>query len=148
ATAFCGLIERVGVPVSEPVLTGLKMFCGDVGYRPLDLLDVKKRRADPERFFFEELPDQTKLLIEKLFSGYQDDITRALLQLAYRDDPFPPQFVIHQTSFSPQKDLEFAIFSIDELISLSAKYSGFSVKEYRIRKGRFKHDDRIHLAPR
>jgi len=98
ARAFCELLRSNDIPVSLNFEKGLMMFCGDAGFRPLD--DNKKnigRKSDPERWFFEELPLLTRLDIENTIKKYQDEITRALLQLAYRDDPCPPDFVFHQT---------------------------------------------------
>jgi hypothetical protein len=151
AEAICNLFRRNGVNVSKDFETGFKMFCGDEGFRPVDMLGekLKTRKSDPDRWFFEELPHRTRSEIEKVFTERQDDITRILLQLAYAEDPFPPQYVLHQRHSAIKKDeIPFAIFHIDELIELSRKYNGFVLKPYLVRKGRFKGDPNTHQAPR
>lgn len=150
ATAFCELLRRNDIPVSAEFENGLKMFCGDEGYRPLDEKGATKgRKSDPERWFFEELPEKSRQDIERTISKNQAKITRVLLQLAYADDPFRPEFVFHQTKKATSiARFPVAIFSIDELVRLSGEYCSFCTREYKVRKGRFKGDPNAHLAPR
>jgi hypothetical protein len=100
ASGLCKLFRKNKIPVSKHFEIGLKRFCGDIGHRPLDSLGakLKKRKSHPERWFFEELPKKSKAAITKVFTKYQNEITRALLQHAYDNDPFPPQYVLHQRS--------------------------------------------------
>lgn len=152
ATGFSNLLRANGLKVDDNFEHGLKMFCGDKGFRPADLLSetiLKLRVSDPARFFYEELPDPMRRAIHRLFADHQEPVTRILLQKAYINDPYEPQFLIHQTrKYSSADKLEAAIFSIDQLIAYSQQHSGFSVKSYRIRKGSFKHDIFVHQAPR
>ena len=149
ASAFAELLRRNGVPFSTDAENALKMFCGDAGYRPRDLIDVAKRRSDPDRFFFEELPENGRHDIELALSKYQPEVTRILLQLAYPDDPHPPDYILHLTvKPKPGERADLAIFTVDELIDLSSRYAGFMTKDYVIRKGRFKGDPATHSAPR
>lgn len=151
ASAICGLFRKNNIPVSPDFESGLKMFCGDEGYRPLDLLGskIKSRKSDPERWFFEELPNKSKNEITDTFTRYQDEITRVLLQRAYAEDPFPPQYILHQRSIAPRSDfVPLSIFHVDELIALSKAYGSFELRPYQVRKGRFKGDPNTHFAPR
>jgi len=149
ASAFSNLLRRNKVPISDDAEIALRMFCGDEGYRPMDKIDTSSRLSDPERWFFEELPDKGRKELIYMFTDYQADITHILLKLAYLDDPHPPDYLLHlavQVENIDKADL--AIFSIEELIYFSNNYGGFSTKEYQIRKGRFKDDPNTHLAPR
>lgn len=152
ATGFVNLLKQNHLIVSDEFLNGMKMFCGDIGFRPFDLLskeELANRKSDPSRFFFEELPDVNKTSIVDFFTNYQEQVTRILLQKAYLNDPYEPEFVIHQTKKYDSIDtLESAIFTTDELIGYSQKSSSFSTKEYVIRKGTYKSDDSVHQAPR
>ena len=99
--------------------------------------------------FFEELPHEGRAEIEAVFASRQGDITRLLLQLAYANDPHPPEYLLHITKKAEDiTTADLALFSIDELIAHSCRYGGFSLKPYRIRKGRFKDDENTHYAPR
>lgn len=150
ASAFCKLLRRNGLDVTASAEQAMKMFCGDEGYRPIDAQPPPKGRlADPGRWFWEELPSAGRKALESLLKEKQDDVTRILLQKAYPDDPFPPAYVLHQTvCFSDRNRCPMALFSIDELVALSRACGGFELREYRVRKGRFKHDPSTHLAPR
>lgn len=79
-----------------------------------------------------------------------DAISRLLLQKAYIDDPFVPEYLIHKTKKAPSwSATEVAIYSIDELVALSRSYQGFTTKPYTIRKGSYKDPPGVsHLAPR
>jgi len=149
AVAFSELLRRNGIEWSEAAEMALRMFCGDKGFRPCDMNDVSDRLADPERWFFEELPNDGRQDIEKTLSNKQGDVSRVLLQLAYSDDPHPPEYVLHLTVKPESIDsADLALFSVDELIQFSNRHAGFFTKGYVIRKGRFKHDPAQHLAPR
>lgn len=152
ASAFCELLRQNSIEVSEPAEHGMKMFCGDNGFRPSDTLSqaaLTKRGSDRERWFWEELPSKAKTELEGLFSDRQNQITEILLRLAYKGDPFPPDFVMHQTKGSNDfESCEIAIYSIAEIVRLSKKFSGFHTRPYFIRKGSNKGDKNEHLAPR
>lgn len=125
------------------------MFCGDPGFRPRDSDRASSRKSDPDRWFFEELPQEGRMEIEGVFGTRQADITRLLLQLAYPNDPHPPEFLLHITKKAADiTAADLALFSIDELIQKSCCFGSFSLKPYRIRKGRFKDDENTHFAPR
>jgi hypothetical protein len=151
AKAFCELLTRIDIRVSHDAVAAMRMFCGDKGFRPLDdAAAVRGRKIDPRRWFWEELPQKGKEELERVVSECQDEITRALLQKAYPDDPFPPTYLIHQTKkFSSVASCEVAIYSIDELIALSHRYGGFNKKRYAVRKGSYPDPKGVsHEAPR
>jgi hypothetical protein len=152
ARAFCQLLEKNGIAVSEAASDGLSKFCGDAGNRPLDLLsqpELNTRISDPNRFYWEELSDIARKDWEDIFLKYQDDISRLLFQKAYKDDPFPPDFLLHQKfSYSNFEECPVALFSIDEIVALSHEHSGFILSPYVIRKGTYKNDNSTHYAPR
>lgn len=81
---------------------------------------------------------------------HQDDITRLLLQKAYIEDPFVPEYLVHKTKKSADWiDTEVAVYSIEELIALSRRYQGFATRPYSVRKGNHKDPAGVtHLAPR
>jgi len=153
AASFCDLLISNGIQVSSKAREALKMFCGDKGFRPIDLLSntqIKNRKSNPERFFWEELPEKGREELEKIFTQNQNQITSILLKKgSYTGDPYPPQYLIHQrTLYYDINKVPLAIFHIDELVEFSAMYSRFWKKKYRIKKGRFKNDPNIHEAPR
>lgn len=149
ASAFAGLLRRSGIPFSDDAEVALKMFCGDKGYRPVDQVDVIHRLSDPERWFFEELPRKAREEVSATLGEYQRQVTRILLQLAYPQDPIPPEFLMHITVKPIDIDRsDLALFTIDELVEFSSRFAGFHVREYVIRKGRFKGDPAVHVAPR
>jgi hypothetical protein len=151
AQGFANLLQREGIPVSVNAIYAMKQFCGDVGYRPLDTPSaLANRTIDPRRWFWEEINASGREEWEKLFTQRQDDITRLLLQKAYLDDPFTPDFLIHKTKASPAwNQTEIAIYAIDELITLSRNYGSFSKKQYSVKKGSYKDPPGIHHdAPR
>lgn len=151
ATAFVLLLRNNGIEVSDAALTALRRFCGDVDFRPLDEADGAARRvSDPRRWFWEELPSAALAEWEALLAGQQDAITRLLLQKAYIDDPFVPDFVLHKTRLAPSwGETEIAIYTVDELVSLSAAYQGFQTKPYSVRKGSYPDPKGVtHSAPR
>jgi hypothetical protein len=149
ASAFCKLLRENGIMVSDLAEQAMKMFCGDKGFRPIDTIDVSKRKSDPDRWFWEELPLASKTELEKLFKNKQDEISEVLFRKAYTNDPFPPDFVLHQTkSYQDIDNVEVALFSISKLIALSKRYLPFDLRSYAVKKGRFKNDPNIHQAPR
>lgn len=151
ARAFSALLTNNGIPVSGAAVRALRQFCGDDGFRPCDNPSVMmKRESDPRRYFWEETDKSGRKEWEKIFSEKQDEVTRLLLQKAYLDDPFVPDFILHKTKKSESwNTTELAIYSIEELISLSRKYSGFTVKSYRVSKGSYCDPVGVeHQAPR
>lgn len=149
AKAFCNLLRVNGIKVSVDIENGLKMFCGEKGFRPDDLINVKNRKSSTERFFYEELPEKVKKGISSLIKNNQNLVTRLLLQKAYLDDPYSPEFILHKIrKETSAKKIPVAIFSLDELIILSEKYKSFKLNGYKIKKGRFKNDPNEHFAPR
>ena len=58
--------------------------------------------------------------------------------------------MIHKTKAAPNLgETEVAIYAIDELVELSARYQGFATKSYSVRKGSYKDPNGVsHLAPR
>lgn len=153
ATAFYNLLVSNGIILSDKALIALKQFCGDEGYRPLDMFDkgtLAIRESSPERFFWEETLDEGREELENALTKYQDDITRLLLQKAYSQDPFPPTIIMHKTKNIGEKDKdEIALYDIDEFLELSHKYSPFTCSDYRVKKGSYKEPQHIsHKAPR
>lgn len=151
ARGFVNLLRNSGIDVSDLALTGLRKFCGDQGFRPLDLeQNIDSRQVDPRRYFWEEIGDAALGEWANLFSNQQDAITRLLLQKAYMDDPFIPDFVLHKTKASPSwHQTEVAIYSIEELISLSRAYQGYNTRPYSVRKRSYRDPVGVtHEAPR
>lgn len=151
ARGFCNLLRNNRINISNDGESALKQFCGDENFRPLDFPQtIQNRKSDPRRFFWEEIYEEGRIELEKLFSENQDEITRLLLQKAYLDDPFAPDFILHKTKKSESwEKSEIALYTIDELISLSRKYAGFALEPYSVRKGSFRDPpDITHLAPR
>ncbi|MFZ4434573.1 MAG: hypothetical protein ACOYOQ_15380 [Microthrixaceae bacterium] len=149
ASAFSALMRDHDLPLGTEGETALKMFCGDPGLRPVDQGAVDKRLADPDRWFWEELPSQGRAELENLFTDRQDDVTRVLLSYAYIDDPLPPTYILHQRfRASDESQVPMAIYSVDQFVEYSSAHGGFSTREYTVNKGRYKNDPGIHLAPR
>lgn len=73
-----------------------------------------------------------------------------MLQKAYLDDPFVPEYVLHKTKLANSwEQTEIAIYTIKELIALSKNYAGFHLKPYSVRKGSYRDAVGVsHLAPR
>jgi hypothetical protein len=151
ASAFCRLLRENEIPVSQEAENGLKMFCGDLGWRPVDQDSqiFQKRKSDPERWYFEELSLVAQKEWRSILTESQKQVTTVLLQKAYLDDPIPPEFLLHQTVYCADiSQCETAIFSIDELTDLSRRFAGFETPQYFVKKGRFKGDPNPHSAPR
>lgn len=151
ARGFSKLLRDNEIPISDGAVVALRQFCGDAGFRPLDhQASLAGRQVDPRRYFWEELPDQFRLEWELVLSVRQDEITRLLLQKAYFDDPFVPDFLIHKTKLSPSwENTEVAIYAIEELVQLSRAYQGFATRAYSVRKGSHRDPEGVsHSAPR
>ncbi|MFZ2651674.1 MAG: hypothetical protein WA210_16370 [Burkholderiaceae bacterium] len=151
ANGFANLLRRNGLQVSELAVHTLRSFCGEPGHRPIDSpVAMVGRLVDPRRYFWEELDPQGRAELEALLSTHQDAITTLLLQKAYLDDPFTPDFLLHKTKRSQVSDqTEVAIYPIDNLVSLSGRYQRFVTRPYSVRKGSYKDPPGItHLAPR
>lgn len=151
ALGFFRLLINNGIPVSDTAINALRQFCGDTGFRPLDEPDkLKNRLFDNRRFFWEEIDKEGREEWEAIFSQCQDDVSRLLFQKAYLDDPFSPEYLLHKTKASDSwDDTEVAIYSINEIITLSKNYRGFYTKPYSVKKGSFKDPVGVqHLAPR
>lgn len=151
ARAFCELLRNNNINVSANAEIALKMFCGDIGYRPIDdpNIDISKRLSDIDRWFWEELPQNAIEEWEKIFMQYQYSISMLLFQKAYKDDPFPPTYLIHQkVKYEDINKCPVAIFTMDEICKLSLNYSKFNTTPYKVNKGRYKNDPYIHYAPK
>lgn len=150
ALAFYNLLINNGIPLSPKALRAMRQFCGDAGFRPLDNFDCSKRISTPERYFWEEIDPEGKIEWENTFRDKQDEITRLLLQKAYLDDPFPPEIILHKTKKTANiEEQEIAVFTMDEFLSLSRKYSSYTYSTYRVKKGSHKEPEGVsHQAPR
>lgn len=150
AHAFCELLRRSGIPVSDRGENALRQFCGDPGYRPLDNPRcLMGRVTDPRRFFWEETNQGGRQELEDIFTSMQDNITRLLLQKAYLADPFTPDLVLHKTKKLLHDPQEYALYSVDQMIALSRSYQGFTKKLYSVNKGQHRDSPGIkHEAPR
>lgn len=152
AKAFCNLLAANGIYVSDEAIKGLSKFCGDIGYRPKDLLDeaaLKLRISDPNRFYWEELSLTAQNDWKTLITNNQDAITRLLFQKGYKNDPYAPDYLIHQTiKYESFDNCKVALFSMDEIVKYSRKYSGYTLSAYTIKKGTYKYDKATHYAPR
>jgi hypothetical protein len=126
ARAFCNLLRRNNISVSEYAETAMRQFCGDEGFRPIDYPEqIRTRRSNPVRFYWEEINTQGLIEWEALLKNKQDKITRLLLQKAYLDDPFSPEVIIQKTKKVLSGPEEFAVYSIDELVTKSREHAGF-----------------------
>jgi len=151
ARGFAKLLTDNGIAVTPDAIKELRKFCGDSGYRPLDDPNVMVgRQVDPRRYFWEELCPGGRGEWERVLAELQDQVTCLLLQKAYIDDPFIPEFLIHKTRSTPcWNATEVAIYSIEELVALSRLYQGFATKAYSVRKGSHRDPPGVtHLAPR
>ena len=151
ARGFSKLLSDNGLNVSDVAVTAMRQFCGDQGFRPLDTPKMlTERLSDPRRFFWEEIDHDGRIEWEGLFKSHQDAVTRLLLQKAYLEDPFTPDFLLHKTKKAQSwASTEVAIYTIDELIQHSRNYSEYTTKSYSVRKGSYRDPEGIsHLAPR
>ena len=151
AQGFSNLLRSNEVQVSEAAIRSMRQFCGEAGFRPADSPNVLRNRlTDPRRFFWEEISAPGRREWEDILASNQGAITRLLLQKAYLDDPFVPEFLLHKTKRSDcWNESEVAIYAIDELVGYSKEYSGFVLRSYSVRKGSHKDPSGVeHLAPR
>ncbi len=150
ARGFAALLQSHGIPVSPLAVENLRRFCGDAGHRPLDREDCSQRTSDPRRYFWEEQDAVARAEWEALFASQQDAITRLLLQKAYLNDPFVPDYLIHKTRRAPSwSQTEVAIYALDDLIQRSKAYQGYATRPYAVRKGSYRDPAGVlHLAPR
>jgi hypothetical protein len=149
ASAFAKLLRDNDITISQDAENAMKMFCGDNGFMPLQMIDVSNRLADHRRFFWEELPSNAKIELETLFTEHQNSITKLLLQKAYRNDDFAPTYLLHKTRKATNfEQTEIALYKIDELLDKSKSYATFVTKPYKIHKGTYKNDPNEHQAPR
>ncbi len=158
ATVFCGMLREIGIAVSEDAEIGLKMFCGEVGYRPMDGFVPKDlsniphdRKARSDRWFWEELSDQVKQEWEEVFNKNQLQITMMLLQCArtYKTDSYKPAYILHECQkHSNIDDCRVAVMSVEEFAVYSQLFDSFGIKGKRISKGSYKGIDMaIHQYP-
>lgn len=158
SNAFCEMLRANDIPVSEDAQTGMKMFCGESGYRPKDgyiPTDTSNipfpRKARPERWYWEELSTPIQEEWKRIFTKYQDLITILILQKAnaYRTDPFRPTYILHECSdHSDIQNCEVAVMSIKEFAEYSRRFDSFGLKEKRVNKGRYKGIDlELHQYP-
>ena len=151
AKKFCEQLRKIGIKVSAKAEKELQRFCGDEGFRPIDLPDKSEnRKVNKERWFWEEMEKDVQAEWATILKDKQDDITRFLLCEAYEDDPFQPKLLLHQAAKpAAGKDEEVALFSMTDLIRLSREHSSFNTREYSVRKGSHKDPAGVrHLAPR
>ena len=151
ARGFASLLKVNRIAVSKTAITALQQFCGDVGFRPLDhAAGLMNRVVDPRRFFWEEIDSKGRAEWERIFREKQDKVSKLLFQKAYPGDPLPPEYLLHKTRKAPSwPKTEVAIYSIDEIVTLSGLYQGFATKPYSVKKGSHRDPAGItHLAPR
>jgi hypothetical protein len=151
ARGFSKLLTDNGLTVSNAAVEALRQFCGDPNFRPLDSpTAMVGRRTDPRRYFWEEISSVGRVEWERTLSAHQNDITRLLLQKAYIDDPFTPDYLLHKTKKADSwTTTEVAVYKMDELIALSRAYQGFELRPYSVRKGSYKDPAGVsHSAPR
>lgn len=157
-SAFCGMLRENGICVSKDAEIGLKMFCGEAGYRPMDGYVPKDssnipcdRKARPERWYWEELPDAVKKEWQVIFSDNQLKITIMLLQCArtYKTDSYKPTYILHECESHIDIDkCEAAVMSVEELAIYSQLFDSFGVREQPVRKGSYKGIDlAVHQYP-
>ena len=157
-SVFCGMLRENGIDVSDDAEIGLKMFCGEVGYRPIDgyvpkdMSNVPQdRKARQDRWFWEELSDQVKQEWENIFTENQLKITMMLLQCArtYKTDSYKPTYILHECEkHSDINDCKVAVMSVEEFATYSQLFDSFGIKGKRILKGSYKGIDMaIHQYP-
>lgn len=131
-------------------MLALRHFCGDPGFQPGAASSKGQRLIDPRRYFWEEIQEAGRVELETTLSQKQEQVSKLLLQKAYLNDPFVPDYLLHKTKAAPGwGQTEVAIYSIDELVSRSRRYQNFVTKPYSVRKGSYKDPVGItHDAPR
>jgi hypothetical protein len=150
ARGFSNLLRSEGIAVSDTAVRALRQFCGDQGFRPSDGPRLAGRITDPRRFFWEEIDPVGRTEWQQILATRQNEISRLLLQKAYIDDRFVPEYLLHKTRRAKLwSATEVAIYSIAELVVLSRNYQGFVTRPYSVRKGSYKDPAGVtHLAPR
>ena len=151
ARGFSKLLNDNGIAVSNVAIESLRQFCGDPNFRPSDSAEAMVgRRTDPRRFFWEEINPTGRAEWETTLSSHQDAITRLLLQKAYINDPFTPDYLLHKTKKAESwTTTEVAVYKMDELIALSRAYQGFALRDYSVNKGSHRDPAGVkHSAPR
>lgn len=157
-SVFCGMLRESGIDVSGDAEIGLKMFCGEAGYRPIDGYTPKdmsnvppNRKARPDRWFWEEMSNQVKQEWERIFTENQLKITMMLLQCArtYKTDSYKPTYILHECEkHSDIDDCKVAVMSVEEFATYSQLFDSFGIKGKRISKGSYKGIDMaIHQYP-
>lgn len=158
ASSFCEMLRDSGIIVSKEAEIGLKMFCGEAGYRPMDGYkpdDIKNipkdRKARKDRWYWEELSDSIKDEWQIIFSNNQVKITMMLLQCArnYKTDIYKPTYILHECeNHEDIDDCRVVIMSVEEFAEYSKLFDSFGIKEKRINKGSYKGIDMaMHQYP-
>lgn len=158
ASAFCEMLRNNNICVSQEAEIGMKMFCGDVGYRPCDGYKPQDtsnipspRTARPERWYWEELSTPTQEEWKRLLTVYQDKITTLILQRAnaYKTDQFSPSYILHECKPHTEiNDCQIAVMSVEEFAKYSRLFDTFGVRGKKVLKGRYKGIDlEEHLYP-
>lgn len=156
--AFCDMLRSNGISVSDDAEIGMKMFCGEVGYRPSDkyIPDDKtnipsSRKARPERWYWEELPTKVQEEWKRLLTTYQDKITTLILQKAnaYKTDKFSPSVILHECKQHEDiNNCQVAVMTMDEFTEYSRLYDTFGLKGKKVLKGKYKGIDlKEHMYP-
>ncbi len=158
ASAFCSLLRDNKISVSVHAEIGLKMFCGDDGYRPKDgYIPYDKsnipfhRTARPERWYWEEIPSDAQDEWKQIFNDNQIKITMLLLQnaRAYKRDAFKPTYILHECKPHENiEDCEVAIMSIESLAKYSQLFDKFGLRGKKVSKGSYAGVDMaVHMYP-
>lgn len=149
ASGFSNLLRQHNIPVSNLAEEELRKFCGHPGSSPIDHNIHLTRQIDHRRYFWEELDITASQEWQSIFNNYNADIARILLQKAYSNEPYPPEFLLHKTRRTSGNQ-EIAIFEIADLIVRSFQYQNFATSLYRVKKGTFKEPKILgdtHQAP-
>lgn len=156
--AFCSMLRDNYISVSEHAEIGLKMFCGEAGYRPQDgYIPYDKsnipenRTARMERWYWEEIPSDAQLEWENIFNENQLKITMLLLQSAraYKRDSFQPTYILHECKQHESiDDCEVAVISVESLAQYSKMFDKFGLKGKKVSKGSYAGIDMaVHMYP-
>lgn len=137
ASGFSNLLRQHNIPVSILAENELRKFCGHPGSSPIDHNIHLTRVIDHRRYFWEELDINASQEWQNIFDNYNAEIARILLQKAYSNEPYPPEFLLHKTKRTSGNQ-EIAIFEIADLIVKSFQYQCFTTSLYRVKKGTFK----------
>ena len=157
-SVFCDMLRDNGISVSDTAEVGLKMFCGEDGYRPLDKYRPaddsnipENRTARLERWYWEEIPTLAQQEWKTILTEYQVNITKMLLQCArtYKTDSYKPTYILHECArHSDINECEVAIMSVDEFALYSKAFDSYGIKEQPVRKGSYKGVDlAVHQYP-